>query len=95
MGRLTSDQRTSFDIDDHIFAHLRIVVMNELRRNESFMLQVPAEYGGHLSIWRSPSSPLALHFYGGRPPRIDREVVDNWMTEASGPDGLTLPVWTS
>ena len=52
MGRLIYRDRASFDIDDRILAHLRIVIMNKLRRNEGFMLQLPVNEGvRQSSIW--------------------------------------------
>jgi len=65
-------------------------MMNKLRRGESFMLQVPTACGGMNSIWISPSMPLALQFFEGRAPELDRELVDQMMHAASGPDGLAL-----
>ena len=91
MGRLIYRDRASFDIDDRILAHLRIVVMNKLRRNEGFMLQVPVNEGvRQASLWIHASNALVMQFYGGREPAIDRALVDQMMRDASGADGLTL-----
>ena len=91
MGRLIYRDKASFDIDDRLLAHLRIVIMNKLRRNEGFMLQVPVTEGvRQASLWVHASNARVLQFYGGRAPAIDRELVDQMMHDASGPDGLTL-----
>lgn len=91
MGRLIYRDRASFDIDDRILAHLRIVVMNKLRRNEGFMLQLPVNEGvRQASLWIHASNALVMQFYGGREPTIDRALVDQMMHDASGADGLTL-----
>ncbi|GEB46625.1 hypothetical protein DEU35_2759 [Microbacterium sp. AG157] len=91
MGRLIYRDRASFDIDDRILAHLRIVVMNKLRRNEGFMLQLPVNEGvRQASLWIHASNALVMQFYGGREPAIDRALVDQMMHDASGADGLTL-----
>ena len=91
MGRLIYRDRASFDIDDRILAHLRIVVMNKLRRNEGFMLQLPVNEGvRQASLWIHASNALVMQFYGGREPVIDRALVDQMMHDASGADGLTL-----
>ena len=37
MGRLIYRDRATFDIDDRLLAHLRLVIMNKLRRNEGFI----------------------------------------------------------
>ncbi len=50
-----------FDIDDRLLAHLRIVIMNKLRRNEGFMLQVPVNEGvRQASLWIHASNALVL-----------------------------------
>ncbi len=91
MGRLIYRDRASFDIDDRILAHLRIVVMNKLRRNEGFMLQLPVNEGvRQASLWIHASNALVMQFYGGREPAIDRALVDQMMHDASSADGLTL-----
>ena len=91
MGRLIYRDRASFDIDDRILAHLRLVVVNKLRRNEGFMLQLPVNEGvRQASLWIHASNALVMQFYGGREPVIDRELVDQMMHDASGADGLTL-----
>ena len=91
MGRLIYRDRASFAIDDRILAHLRIVVMNKLRRNEGFMLQLPVNEGvRQASLWIHASNALVMQFYGGREPAIDRHLVDQMMHDASGADGLTL-----
>lgn len=66
MGRLIYTQDSSYDIDDRILAHLRVVMMNKLRRREGFMLQMPTTGGGRSSIWISPTRALLMQFYGGR-----------------------------
>lgn len=92
MGRLVyRDAAQSFDIDDRLLAHLRVVTMNKLRRREPFMLEVPSAMGvGIHSVWISPAVPIVFHFYGGRSPAIDGELVEKMMRQASGPDGLDL-----
>ena len=82
---------TSFEIDDRALAHLRIVVMNKLRRSESFMFDLTMGDGsGHRSFWISPAVPIQFHFYGSRAPRINRVWVEELMAAASGPHGLGI-----
>jgi hypothetical protein len=93
MGRLVYPdlQAGGIDLDDRVLAHLRVVVMNKLRRSESFMLTVPGSDGtGPRSIWLHPSVPLVFHFYGGREPSLDTAAVERMMVEASSPNGLVL-----
>jgi len=82
---------TSVDVDDRALAHLRIVIMNKLRRSESFMFDVEVGDGsGRRSFWLHPSVPLQFHFFGSRQPRINRAWIDELMRVASGPNGLSM-----
>lgn len=92
MGRLFyRDQQQSFDIEDRLLAHLRVVAMNKLRRREPFMLELPSQMGvGTHSLWIAPAIPLVFHFYGGRAPGLDSDLVEEMMRAASSPDGLVL-----
>jgi len=92
MGRFIYDTASnSVDIEDRTLAHLRIVIMNKLRRSESFMFDVEVGDGsGRRSFWMSPSVPIQFHFYGGRPPRINRTWIEELMLIASSPNGLSI-----
>ena len=81
----------SVEIDDRALAHLRIVVMNKLRRSEPFMFDVEIGDGsGRRSFWVHPSVPLQFHFFGSRNPRINRAWIEDLMQVASGPNGLSI-----
>ncbi len=92
MGRfIYGANGSSVDIDDRALAHLRIVIMNKLRRSEPFMFDVElGEGSGRKSFWLHPSVPLQFHFFGGRHPRINRQWVEDLMLAASGPGGLMI-----
>jgi hypothetical protein len=79
----------SFDMDDRVLAHLRVVFMNKLRRNEPFMFQIPDANVGSRSMWVHAAIPISFAFSGGRNPAIDTRWIDHLMHEASGPNGLT------
>lgn len=90
MGKLLYNSgESSFDIDDRVLAHLRVVFMNKLRRNESFMFQMPDPNVGTRSLWVHAAIPIAFAFSGGRNPAIDSRWIDHLMHEASSPNGLT------
>lgn len=92
MGRFIYDSAgVSVDLDDRTLAHLRIVVMNKLRRSESFMFDVDVGDGsGRRGFWMHPSVPLQFHFYGSRQPRINRAWIEDLMQAASSPHGLSI-----
>lgn len=70
--------------------HLRVVVMNKLRRQEPFMLMAPHPEPDTLSLWLHPATPLVMQFYGSRPPKLDNQLIEQMMQDASGPNGLVL-----
>lgn len=94
LGRLIYAENSSFDIEDRLLSHLRLVIMNKFRRGESFMIQFPQGNEGQRSLWLHPASPLVMQFFGGRQPTIDRDLVETLMMQASSPDGLTLHATT-
>ena len=79
------------EIDDRTLAHLRMVVMNKLRRSEPFMFDVDMHDGsGHRSYWLSPSVPLQFSFFTNRAIPLNRFWIQALMDAASGPNGLTV-----
>lgn len=92
MGKLVYNSLGhAFDIEDRTLSHLRVVFMNKLRRAEPFMFHIPMGDGsGTRSLWVSPSIPLVFHFYGSRPPQLNRKWIDELMNEASTPQGLSI-----
>jgi hypothetical protein len=81
----------SFDIEDRTLSHLRLVFMNKLRRGEPFMFHHGAGDGsGSRSLWIHPAIPLVFHFYGSRQPAINRRWIEELMSAANGPAGLTI-----
>jgi hypothetical protein len=82
---------SAVDIDDRTLTHLRAVVVNKLRRGESFMFDLEMSDGsGRRSYWIHPAVPLQFHFYAARRQPINREWVHAMMIAAGGPDGLRL-----
>jgi len=81
----------SVDIEDRALAHLRVAIMTKLRRSESFMFDVEVGGGnGRRSFWLSPAIPIQFHFFGGRPPRLNRAWIDELLVAASSPTGLSM-----
>jgi len=82
----------SVDLDDRVLAHLRVVIMTKLRRNESFMFDIDVGGGnGRRTFWIHPSVPIQFHFFGGRQPRLNRAWIEEMIRIASGTTGLTIP----
>ena len=92
MGKLMHESAgRGIEIDDRTLAHLRLVIMNKLRRGEAFMFDIDMpDAGGHRILWIHASMPLAFSFYGSRQPRINRDWLEALMAAANSPAGLTI-----
>lgn len=93
MGQLIYDTQVRTEIDDRALAHLQIVMLNKLRRRESFAFSwknPAAEGDGRSTIWVAPELSLWFKYAGSRPARINGAWVQALMVEANGAAGLHL-----
>ena len=92
MGTFTyGPPSNSFELDDRSLAHIRIVVMNKLRRSEPFMFDLTMEDGGgHRAFWIHESVPLQFRISDTDRVRINRLWIEALMEAASGPSGLFI-----
>ncbi|MGH1548023.1 ATP-dependent DNA ligase [Leifsonia poae] len=92
MGHLIyGNMRVEFE--DRVLAHLQIVIVNKLRRSESFAVswRDANEVGdGRSAIWVDPSIPLYFKFDGSRAPDIDREWLLRLADSADSSTGLIV-----
>ncbi|MEN2741703.1 ATP-dependent DNA ligase [Microbacterium sp. X-17] len=92
MGTLTYDG-TVIAFDDRLLAHLQIVIVNKLRRRESFAFSwrdAPEVGDGRSTIWMDPSIPLYFKFEGSRAPSIDRDWIEQLAESAASSTGLIV-----
>lgn len=92
MGTMTYGGRT-IRFDDRVLAHLHIVIMQQLRRNESFAmswLDDPATGDGRSSIWIHPACELYFKFAGSRPPALSEDWLLALTTSARSSRGLIV-----
>lgn len=92
MGKLIYGRR-EIEIEDRTLAHLKIVMLTKLRRNESFAFNHinDVESGsGRSTVWVHPSVPLQFNFYGNRTPELNREWVEALLMSANTPEGLKV-----
>ena len=94
MGRLiyNSSQR-ELEIDDRTLAHLRVAILNKLRRSESFAST--REHGlengsGRTTLWLHESIPLQFVFSGNRHPKLNRAWIEALLLQANSTAGLLL-----
>jgi len=80
------------DFDDRLLAHLQIVIVQKLRRGESFLLSWPdaGKSGGHSSAWLHPSIPLYFRFSGGHAPSLNERWLHCLNESANSSAGLVV-----
>ena len=92
MGKLIYGDR-EIEIEDRTLAHLKIVMLTKLRRNESFAFNHAHDVNsgsGRSTVWVHPSIPLEFTFYGNRSPALNREWVEALLMSANSPEGLRV-----
>ena len=90
MGTLKHDGVT-VEFDDRLLAHLEIVIVQKLRRQEAFLMTWQDELGlagGRSGIWLHPASMLHFHFAGKDKLVIDHDWVMKLMASANSAMGL-------
>ena len=81
------------EIDDRTLAHVRVVMLAKLRRNEAFAFNYErdiASGGGWATIWVHPTIPLQFEFLGSRAPSLNRSWLDALIVSANSVDGLRI-----
>ena len=92
MGSLTYD-RVVVEIDDRTLAHLQLVIVQKLRRGESFLLswQDSAAVGsGRSAIWLNPAIPLYFKYAGGHAVTLNRQWIEDLSRSANSAPGLVI-----
>ena len=92
MGSLTYD-RVVVEFEDRMLAHLQLVIIQKLRRGESFLLswRDAAVVGdGRSSAWLHPAIPLYFKFSGGHAPSINASWVAQLTRSANSSQGLVV-----
>lgn len=92
MGSITYDGLV-VHIDDRVLAHLQIVIVNKLRRGESFLMswKDSADVGsGRSAIWLHPNVLLHFKFEGSRVPTINEEWLAELAQSADSSRGLIV-----
>ena len=92
MGTLIYDSNF-IEFDDRLLLHLQIVIVNKLRRRESFAMswRDSAEVGdGRSAIWLDPSIPLYFKFDGSRTPTINSDWLERLAESAASSTGLVV-----
>ena len=93
MGYLIYGGTQEYEFEDRTLAHLKVAITKKLRSQESFLMSWTnsAQAGsGRVSLWLSPSIPLAFRFSGSRPPQLNREWLAVLSELSNTPRGLVV-----
>ena len=92
MGSLTYD-RVVVEIEDRTLAHLQLVIVQKLRRGESFLLSwqdCASEGSGRSVVWLNPAIPLYFKFTGGHAATLNRQWIEDLSRSANSAQGLVI-----
>lgn len=91
MGTLYySDSQYAAAFTDRELAHLKLVMVAKLRRNEPFTFSWDKPEGGRVSLWIASQIPLIFEFEDSTPVEINRAWIDEMNQGASSLNGLAL-----
>ena len=89
MGRFVYDRDATVEMDDRTLAHLQVVMINKLRRQESFALTLRDDQRT-LSVWVCPQTAVQFVYSGNRLPALNREWIEELAVSANSVGGLRL-----
>ncbi|GAB3605116.1 hypothetical protein GCM10027413_05250 [Conyzicola nivalis] len=95
MGTLYyGDARYAIILDDRTLAHLKIIVLTKLRRNESFAYswqRKSTDGSGHGTVWFHSALSLHFEFLGSKDPDINLTWLEEMSASANRALGLVIP----
>lgn len=89
MGTLVYNGKLSIPLDDRTLAHLQVVVIDKLRRRESFAFTASVD-GREVVTWLGPSVPLEFLYAGSRRPALNWEWLEQLALAAQSIEGLIV-----
>jgi hypothetical protein len=81
------------EIDDRLLAHLKVVIVTKLRRDEKFTFSWKysvQDDEGRSTIWLHPAIPVQFVFGEDMAPELNREWLEALIATANTGDGLRL-----
>lgn len=81
---------SEFELDDRALAHIELVVLAKLRRNEAFAFAIDEPDGGRSTLWINAASILRFRYEGRDRPAISRAWLDALIESANTAAGLRL-----
>jgi hypothetical protein len=89
MGQLHYGTSTTIELEDRALAHIELVMLAKLRRNENFSLVVTSPDGSRQTLWLNSSSTLSFEYEVGNH-EINRQWLDELIDTANSPGGLRI-----
>lgn len=83
----------AIEFDDRMLAHMKIVILTKLRRNEAFAMSWEHDQalgGGRATLWLHPAIPLQFKFSGSKQPDINSAWLEAMMLTANTAFGLRV-----
>lgn len=87
MAQFIYGESRGAQFDERVLAHLQVVILNKLRRRESFAFSWE-EPRGFVSIWVHPSVALQFIYSGNRAPSLNRAWLELLAESANSTGGL-------
>ncbi|GAA1002162.1 DUF7882 family protein [Subtercola frigoramans] len=78
---------TCIEVEDRLLAHIKVVIINKLRRDEKFTLSWVNALGdvpGRNTIWLHPAIEIRFGFDDPVRPALNREWIEALMRTANG-----------
>ena len=89
MGSLLYEADHAAEFDDRTLAHLQAIIVNKLRRRESFAFTWSDDRRS-MTIWLSQNTPVAFVYHGNRRPRLNRAWLEDLALIANSAGGLVV-----
>ncbi|QAY61392.1 ATP-dependent DNA ligase [Microbacterium protaetiae] len=93
MGKFIYQESVSVEIEDRALAHLQVVILDKLRRAESFAFSWREDTSigdGRTTVWVNAASALVFKYHGSRSPQLDPDWLEALASVANSPSGLRL-----
>jgi hypothetical protein len=93
MGRLVYGAlQRRIVVDDRLLAHIEVVVLSRLRRNNAFALRwaETGERPGRRTIWIHQGTDLCFEYDQAEQDELDRELLDQLAKAADSNTGINL-----
>lgn len=89
MGTIIYDADSLAEVEDRTMAHLQVVIINKLRRQESFCFSIE-NMDRLTSVWVNPTTPLAFVYSGNRQPTLNKFWIEMLADTANQTGGLRV-----